>query len=81
MLEHSGYAEDQALALAESLLPDLLTYDYSSAEGFPNGRNLTDDVINLQIAQLSRGAAPHDGLLPHTDLGSEFSFLGAAHQP
>jgi hypothetical protein len=79
VFEHASYPEDEAVALAESLLPDLLTYDYSSAEGFPNGRNLTDDVINLQIAQLSRGAAPHDGLRPHADLRSDFPFLGDPH--
>ena len=79
VFEHSGYPKDEAAALAESLLPDLLTYDYSSAEGFPNGRNLTDDVINLQIAQLSRGAAPHDGLRPHADLRADFPFLGDPH--
>ena len=68
VFEHAGYPADQAVALAESLLPDLVAYDYSSAEGSPNGRNLTDDVINQRIALLSNGAVPHDGLRPHDDL-------------
>ncbi|WP_328548161.1 DUF4331 family protein [Streptomyces platensis] len=76
VFEHAGYSKDRANTLTESLLPDLLTYDYASAEGFPNGRNLTDDVINMGIAQLSNGAVPHDGLRPHADLHTDFPFLG-----
>ncbi|CAM5667730.1 hypothetical protein GCM10010329_51320 [Streptomyces spiroverticillatus] len=79
VFEHAGHPADRATALAESLLPDLLTYDRSSAEGFPNGRNLTDDVINMGIAQLTGGAAPHDGLRPHTDLRPDFPYLGTPH--
>jgi hypothetical protein len=79
IFEHGGYPKDEATALAEGLLPDLATYDYSSAKGFPNGRNLTDDVINLGIAQLSNGAVPADGLRPHDDLLAEFPFLGTPH--
>ncbi|MEE1802940.1 DUF4331 family protein [Streptomyces sp. NPDC101062] len=55
-------------------------YDRTSAEGFPNGRNLTDDVINMGIAELSNGTVPHDGLRPHTDLRTDFPFLGNPHQ-
>ena len=79
VFEHAGYPAEQAVTLAESLLPDLVAYDYSSAEGSPNGRNLTDDVINQGIALLSNGAVPHDGLRPHDDLLPEFPFLGAPH--
>ncbi|MFF1696401.1 DUF4331 family protein [Streptomyces sp. NPDC058257] len=80
VFEHAGHPKDRATALAESLLPDLLTYDYTSAAGFPNGRNLTDDVINMGVAQLSNGAVPHDGLRPHTDLRTDFPFLGNPHK-
>jgi hypothetical protein len=45
VFEHAGHPRDRAITLAGNLLPDLLTYDYSSSAGFPNGRNLTDDVI------------------------------------
>lgn len=79
VFEHAGHPRDRALALAESLLPDLLTYDCTNAAGFPNGRNLTDDVINMGVAQLSNGAVPHDGLRPHTDLRADFPFLGDPH--
>jgi hypothetical protein len=79
VFEHSGYPALEAAALAASQLPDLVTYDYSSAEGAPNGRNLTDDVINAQIALLSNGHVPSDGLLPHEDLLPDFPFLGRPH--
>ena len=40
VLGHGGYSADQAVSLAEGLLPDLVTYDYSSAAGYPNGLRL-----------------------------------------
>ena len=76
---HAGHPRDQATTLAGHLLPDLLAYDYSSSEGYPNGRKLTDDVINMGIALLSNGAVPHDGLRPHADLRSDFPYLGSPH--
>ena len=79
VFEHGGYPPARAVELAETQLPDLMTYDYSSAEGFPNGRNLTDDVINLGIALLTDGAVPADGLRPHDDLLADFPFLGTPH--
>ena len=79
VFEHSGYPSDQAVILAGSQLPDLVTYDYSSAAGAPNGRNLTDDVFNALIALLSNGHVPADGLRPHDDLLPGFPFLGNPH--
>jgi len=79
VFEDAGHPSDQATALAGDLLPDLLTYDYSSSEGYPNGRKLTDDVINMGIALVTNGAAPHDGLRPHADLRSDFPYLGSPH--
>ena len=80
VFEHvGGYPADQAAALAASLLPDLVTYDYTSAEGYPNGRNLTDDVINIGLAQVTYDKVPHDGLRPHTDLQPDFPFMGRPH--
>ena len=79
VFEHLGYSADEAVTLAGSLLPDLVTYDYSSAAGSPNGRNLTDDVINQSTDLLTKGAVPHDGLHPHTDLRADFPYLGDPH--
>ena len=79
VFEHAGHPRDQATALAGDLLPDPLTYDCSSSEGYPNGRTLTDGVINMGVALLTEGRVPHDGLRPHTDLRSDFPFLGMPH--
>ncbi|MEW2526256.1 DUF4331 family protein [Streptomyces sp. NPDC047071] len=79
VFEHAGHPKDRATALAEGLLPDLVPYDYTDAAGFPNGRNLTDDVINMAIAQLTSNTVPHDGLHPHTDLRTDFPYLGNPH--
>jgi hypothetical protein len=79
VFEQSGYSHEQATSLAGNLLPDLLTYDYSSSAGYPNGRKLMDDVINMGIALVSKGAAPPDGLKPHADLHADFPFLGNPH--
>ena len=47
-------------ALADILLPDLLTIDTSSAAGFHNGRQLADDVIDAELALVTNGAVPSD---------------------
>jgi hypothetical protein len=79
VFEHAGHPSDQARNLAGNLLPDILTYDYSSSEGYVDGRKLSDDVINMGIAMLTNGVVPHDGLHPHTDLVADFPYLGNPH--
>ncbi|HZD93318.1 MAG TPA: DUF4331 family protein [Candidatus Sulfotelmatobacter sp.] len=74
-----GYAADQAARISESLLPDILTYDSSKPSGYPNGRGLKDDIMNLSLAMLTNGAVSNDGLLPHEDLLAEFPYLGDPH--
>jgi len=49
-----------SVALADTLLPDVLTVDISNAGGFLNGRRLTDDVIDIELNLLSGGAIPTD---------------------
>ena len=60
-------------------MPDLLTYDYSSSAGFLNGRNLTDDVIDIELNLVTNGAVTTDGVRPHTDLLDHFPYLGKPH--
>jgi hypothetical protein len=73
------YTHDQAEALAKVLLPDILTFNYSSAAGFLNGRQLQDDVIDIALNLVTRGAVPTDKVGPHTDYLSEFPYLGKPH--
>lgn len=82
LLEHTGgYTREQAIAAidAEGLLPDVLTFDPSKPAEYPNGRTFTEDVINRRLALLSKGKIPPTGLHPHTDVRSEFPYLGNPH--
>jgi hypothetical protein len=79
VFEHTGHSPEQSRELAGNLLPDILTYDYSSSEGYLNGRKLTDDVVNMGIGMLTNGSVPPDGLRPHDDLLDDFPYLGRPH--
>ena len=74
-----GYNASQATAIAEILLPDVLTFDYSSSAGFLNGRKLQDDVIDIELNLVTNGKVTGDGVGPHTDYLSEFPYLGNPH--
>lgn len=82
LMGHTGdYTEEEAVRAidAEGILPDMLSFDPSKPAGYPNGRLLTDDVLNNRLAFLSKGEIPHDGLKPHTDLLTEFPYIAAPH--
>jgi Domain of unknown function (DUF4331) len=78
-LESFGYNADQADQIADILLPDILTYDYASSKGFLNGRKLTDDVIDIELALVTNGKVTTDKVGPHTDYLSTFPYLGNPH--
>ncbi len=78
-LESFGYSSGQATQIAEILLPDILTYDYSSSAGFLNGRKLTDDVIDIELNLVTNGQVTTDMVGPHTDLLSTFPYVGNPH--
>ena len=67
--------------LASILLPDILTFDTSAESGYLNGRNLADDVIDITLSLLTRGALPGDCVDANDlafDLG-EFPYLAPPH--
>lgn len=74
-----GYTVAQATAIADILLPDVLTFDYSSSEGFLNGRRLQDDVIDIELGLVTNGKVTGDGVGAHTDYLSDFPYLGNPH--
>jgi hypothetical protein len=74
-----GYNASQALGIADILLPDVLTFDYSSSAGFLNGRRLQDDVIDIELNLVTNGKVTGDGVGPHTDYLSDFPYLGKPH--
>ena len=78
-LEGFGYDPTTATGIADVLLPDILTFDYSSTAGFLNGRQLTDDVIDIELNLVSKGAVTTDMVGPHSDYLPAFPFLGTPH--
>ena len=49
ILEGSGYPPDEARAAALTVLPDVLRYDRTQPATYPNGRILTDDVLQRPL--------------------------------
>jgi hypothetical protein len=74
-----GHSAAEASAIAQILLPDILTYDYSSSAGFLNGRQLQDDVIDIELNLVSNGAVTTDMVGPHSDYLADFPYLGNPH--
>jgi hypothetical protein len=65
---------------AAGLRPDVLDYDASNSEGYPNGRRLSDDILDLRSAEMTMGKVRVDGVGPHSDRLDEFPYLGAPHR-
>ena len=65
--------------LATEWLPIILPYDYTSATGYPNGRQFTDDVTDMLASLISQGKVNSDGLGLHTDYLDDFPCLGPPH--
>lgn len=79
-LEHlGGYSAGTAGAIADILLPDVLTFTVGDTSGFLNGRRLADDVIDVELNLVTNGAITGDGVGPHTDYLSSFPYLGVPH--
>lgn len=78
-LESFGRSSESAQKTALTLLPDILSYDYSNSKGYPNGRKLTDDIIDIQLAVLTNGRVITDKVGPHEDLLTIFPYLGSPH--
>jgi hypothetical protein len=81
-LEHAGgYTPEAATRVAETLLPDVLSYDPTRPASFPsNGRTLTDDAADAFLAILTNGKVTGDEVGPHVDLLAEFPYLGPPHK-
>jgi hypothetical protein len=79
-LSGTPYTAAQAGGIADLLLPDVLTYTVGSTAAGPlNGRAPTDDVIDVELNLVTRGAVPTDMVGPHTDYLASFPYLGNPH--
>ncbi len=75
-----GYTSEEAKRVAASTLPDVLYYDPARPVVYPeNGRTLTDDVCDTFLAVFTNGKVTEDKAGPHTDLLSEFPYVGPPH--
>ena len=72
-------ARTNADALANILLPDILTYDTTNSAGFLNGRKLSDDVIDAELALLSENAITTDFVANDSTFLTAFPYLGVAN--
>jgi hypothetical protein len=81
-LEHTGgYTPVDATRVAGTMLPDVLRYDPTRPACFPgNGRALTDDAADAFVALATNGRVKGDKVGPHSDLLSEFPYLGPPHK-
>lgn len=73
--------QSNADTLTPVLLPDMLTFNTSSADGFLNGRKLADDVIDAELTLLT---ASDPGIGDGVDMNDvafqpSFPYLGDAH--
>lgn len=79
LLASHGRDMDSARQEALRLLPDILEYKLSSPTRYPNGRTLSDDIIDHQLALITNGKITSDEVGPHDDLLDEFPYLGPPH--
>ena len=80
VLAHTGgYSAEDAAKTLRTVLPDVLRFDRGRPAAYPNGRTLTDDVTSARLAMVSGGKITDDHINPHTDLLSEFPYLGHPH--
>jgi hypothetical protein len=73
------YTQAQAEGLADILLPDVLTYTVGTDASFLNGRDLDDDVIDLELSIVTNGVVTSDGVGAHADYLGSFPYLGNPH--
>ena len=76
-----GWDAPTAGAIADFLLPDVVTYDTRTvANGAAfNGRALQDDVIDAELAVTTHNNVKSDCVPAHTDYLSSFPYLGLPH--
>jgi hypothetical protein len=70
-----------AALLASVALPDTLKYDFTQPDGYPNGRPLQDDVIDILLKLILNNPAVTDGANANDQpFLSDFPFLGPPQQ-
>jgi hypothetical protein len=70
-----GNDAGMAEAIADGLLPDVLRFDGSNPDGFPNGRRLTDDVIDHELGAWTNGRVTTDCVSSDSPFSETFPYL------
>jgi len=66
--------------LADVLLPDILTFDTASSDGFLNGRRPADDVIDAELGLITEGAVTTDCVSQNDrSFRAAFPYLASPH--
>jgi hypothetical protein len=79
-LSGTAYTTTQAAGIADLLLPDVITYQVGSVAAGPlNGRGLADDVIDVELGLVTKGAVSTDMIPAHADYLATFPYLGNPH--
>lgn len=77
-----GTSAENIGILASVAVPDLLTIDVSAPSGFPNGRTLEDDVIDVLFHFIFNQAGVSDGVANNdVSFPEDFPYLAAPWQP
>jgi Domain of unknown function (DUF4331) len=76
-----GNTQEEADALADVLLPDILTVDVSNPSGFLNGRQLEDDVIDAELNLITDGGVTTDCVANDSTFSDSFPYLAAPNMP
>jgi hypothetical protein len=63
-------------AIADILLPDILTVDLAQPTGFLNGRGLADDVIDAELGLVTEGLITTDCIDNDSTFLADFPYLG-----
>ena len=67
--------------VVDFLLPDILPYDPTMPTGFPNGRALADDVVDVGLDVLTGGALDSDRVKNDSVFLRKFPYLGPPLPP
>jgi hypothetical protein len=81
-LQALGTPDDNIAVLASVAVPDTLKFDAAGPAGFPNGRGLPDDVIDVLLGLILGDPSIGDGVDANdVPFAQEFPFLAPPQQP
>lgn len=76
MMTVFGTPQEQAEAIANLFLPDVAQFNTSDATGFPNGRRLQDDVIDLELRLITNNLVTTDRVVNDSYYRKKFPYIG-----